>query len=136
MSKIRPSTQLEQDGATDGDVLVYDATNDEWVPLARYEIFFSMAGAVSTGSFGPAVARYSSTLVEVQCLLTVSGSTSTVVSIRKNGTEIGTVTLAAGETTHTTAFSTAFVSKTDVLTAAVTTAGTSASTLTVIARFA
>ena len=115
-------------------------TQSDTRPTTEPEIVvFSQGGdatAVSTtevsGRYHPLLRRK---LSYVLCTLATSGSTTTTVSIKKNGTEITTVSLASSDTFEEKTLSTVFAAATDYLTVAATAAGTGAEGLTVQAKF-
>jgi hypothetical protein len=66
------------------------------------------------------------------CTLTTAGSTQTVVTLKRNGVSLGTVTIAASATSGSGTWTAAeFDGEDDYLTAEITTAGTSAKDLVV-----
>lgn len=103
---------------------------------SRPSVVFSLPGSVAASTSGPWVADAGTTLVSVRALLGTAGSSSTTVVVKVNGTSVGTVTLASGDTSERADINAALVADTDVVTMAVTAAGTGAADLTVIARFA
>jgi hypothetical protein len=98
-------------------------------------IVFSHAGALATSTSGPYVPLRKGRLFYVLCVLGTAGSSSTVVSIKKNGSEITTVTLASSDTIEAKNLSTSFAVGADKLTIGITTVGTGAADLTVECRF-
>ena len=102
-------------------------------------IVFSQGGDATAVSTSEVSGRYyplrRGKLAFVLCTLTTAGSSSTVVSIKKNGSEITTVTLASSDTFEAKTLATTFSVGVDYLTVAATTAGTGAEGLTVQARF-
>lgn len=102
-------------------------------------IVFSQGGdttAVTTtevsGRYYP---RRRSTLGFLLVSLTTSGSSTTTVSVKKNGVEITTVSLGSAVTLATKAVTTSFSLGVDYLTVAASAAGTNAEGLTVQAEF-
>lgn len=101
------------------------------------EVEFSYAGAVAVSTSTPWAAAANCTANSVRALLGTAGSSSTVVTVYVNGSSIGTVTLTSGQTNVGAALTTTVVAQdTDVVTVAVTTAGTGAADLTVLLRVA
>lgn len=79
--------------------------------------------------------RRKGTLAYLLVSLTTSGSTTTTVSVKKNGAEITTVSLGSGVTLASKTLSTRFSIGGDYLTVSASAAGTSAEGLTVQAEF-
>lgn len=99
-------------------------------------VTFNHEGALTVSTSDPYVPQERGTLSTVACVLGTAGSSSTVVSIKKNGSEITTVTLASSDTYEQKNIGTKFAVDTDKLTIGITTAGTAADGLVVIATFA
>lgn len=89
---------------------------------------------VTLGSSGEWESDVGFRLVTVVARVRVAGTTATVVSIRRNNVEVGTVIVAAGAKRGVGSFATAFAPDSDVLSAVVTTAGTGAKGLVVMPR--
>lgn len=97
---------------------------------------FVIPGAVYVEESPPWTPRFATRAVEVIALLGTAGSTSTAIEVRKNGNPLGAgLTLAAGETVKRFTISSPFAPDQDLLTVAVTSAGTGALDLDVIVRF-
>lgn len=99
------------------------------------ELPFVQSGAVSVGESPPWIRRKGGTLVGVLVALGAAGSSATVVTVRKNGSTVATVTLAAGTDQAETTLSEPAAPNMDRFTAAVTTAGSGATDLTVHTRW-
>lgn len=95
---------------------------------------FTYSGAVAVSSSPPWVADTDVTLRKVRALLGTAGTSDTVVTVYKNGSSLGVLTLTSGDTNVAEDFAVSFAADTDLLTVAVTTAGTGAADLDVIAR--
>lgn len=115
--------------------LLADKDRDQEDHTIQEEAKFSRPGALTVSESGPWVPRVGGTLVEVLCALRTAGSSNTVVTIYKNGASIGTITLGSGTTIAIQrSFNTTFNVDTDIMHAAITTAGTGAAHLTVFGR--
>lgn len=90
---------------------------------------------LSTDVSDPYRPQRRSRLATVACCLADAGSSSTVVSIKKNGSELTTVTLASSDTYETKNIGTRFAVGVDEYTIAPTSLGTGAAGLVVIAVF-
>lgn len=101
----------------------------------EFEVVFSLAETIYASTSGPRRVRYSSRLVEVLLDLTTAGTTETIVGIYRNGTLLDAVTLAANSKATSAPFSALFGKDTDVLSAAILTAGSGAVSLTIACRF-
>lgn len=99
------------------------------------DIVFSHAGPVATSTSPKAVTR-GGTLTSVIVTLGTAGSSSTVVTVYKNGSSIGTVTLASSATIGRGSMVQSFAPDIDKLHVAITTAGTGAADLVAMARIA
>lgn len=94
-------------------------------------------GPLTTGTSRgfPLGTNDSYTLTELDATLDTAGSSSTVLSIRRNGTEFATMTLASTVTSMSLTLAIAYVVG-DIYTIAITTVGTGAEGLQTFARFA
>lgn len=95
---------------------------------------WSQYGTVTLTTAADATAhrvRKGGTIREIYGSLSTAGSSSTVVTVYKNGVSIGTVTLASSDATETDTITAVSVAPGDKLTARVTTAGTGAAGLSV-----
>lgn len=99
------------------------------------EIIFSYAGTLASGTSPPARVWRGGNLAVVAVTFATAGSTSTVLTVNKNGTAVGTVTVPASTTVYNGDVIARFVADVDVLTLTVTTAGTGAADMTATARF-
>lgn len=99
----------------------------------RIEVLtFSQSGPTTVSTSGPDEVRTSGQLEAVIVRLRVAGTTNTVVTIYRNGTSIGTVTLASGVKRNAKYLgSFRITAETDEMTVGVTTAGTGADSVTV-----
>lgn len=99
------------------------------------ELRFSQSGAVAVMTSGPDEARMTGQLIAVICRLGTAGTSNTVVTVYRNGTSIGTVTLASGALRVAAYLGNyRIAAETDVMTVGITTAGTGAKDLTVKLR--
>lgn len=94
------------------------------------ELIYSSTTAITTAVSNPQRAKYGGTLGDVLCLLGTAGSTSTTVTIYKDGASVGTCVIASSAVLGTATLNTAIAS-TDIITVAATTIGTGAAKLTV-----
>lgn len=106
------------------------------VVTAVETLVFSLAGSVAVSTSGPDTPAADGTLFKVRCLLGTAGTSSTVVTVYVNGSSVGTVTLTSGQTNVAASFSEALTADSDLVTVGVTTAGSGAKDLTVLARVA
>lgn len=93
---------------------------------------FSLSGGVVVSTSPPWTPFGQVTISNVRVLLGTAGSSTTTVALKKNGTTFATVSLASSATDSTPQLATATLAPGDLLTVAVTAAGTSASDLTVV----
>lgn len=99
------------------------------------EIIFSYAGALATGTSPPVRVWQGGNLAVIAVTFGTAGSTSTVLTVKKNGTSVGTVTVPSSTTLYNGAVTARFAADVDVLTLTVTTVGTGAADMTATARF-
>ena len=99
------------------------------------EIIFSYTGTVAASTSPPVRVWRGGNLSVVAVTFATAGSTSTVLTVNKNGTAVGTVTVPASTTLYNGDVSARFIADVDVLTLTVTTAGTGAADMTATARF-
>lgn len=98
--------------------------------LRLYVVQWSYSGALTAGAVStPYRPKNDQRLTEVIVWLGTAGSSNTVVTVKVNGSSVGTVTLASGDTQKSVTFETKLLSRTDVLTMELTTAGTGAADL-------
>lgn len=114
---------------------VRSSQTDSTLDLPPEIVVFNLNGTLSVVTSDPYVPQKRSRLATVACVLGAAGSSSTVVSIKKNGVELTTVTLASSDTYEPKNVGTRFGVGVDKLTIGVTTAGTSAAGLVVIGVF-
>lgn len=119
------------------EILAYLTDKDRELEdhLQQPEAIFSFAGVLTVSESGPWVARLGGKLTEVLVVIKTPGSSSTVVEVFRNGTSIGTVTVASGENIGIASFNTDFQNSKDYMHVGVTTAGTGAEDITVHGRF-
>lgn len=103
--------------------------------IYRPEIVFSFSGPLTPGESPTWTRREAGRLIEVHARLRVAGTTDTVIEIHKNGEEVLTVTVPAGQAMVRVPTSIFFAADMDVLHDVLTTAGTGAIDLTVMHRF-
>lgn len=97
---------------------------------------FTLPGPILVEESPPWTPRFTTRAVEIVALLGIAGSTATTLEVRKNGDPIGGgFSLEAGKTVRRFSTSSAFRADVDLLTVAVTAAGTDAEDLDVIVRF-
>ena len=131
---------LVKPSSTAGNVLTFGADNRLYVPTpaagaaAPERQTFSHAGTPTAGPSGPWYPEGSGTGLFVRASLGTAGSTSTVVTIYRNGVSIGSVTLVAGDLTEVATFAMAIVGNTTIITVGAPTVGTGASDLVVQTR--
>lgn len=99
------------------------------------EILWAVDGAITTGVSNRYYFESAQTMSAFRVTLATTGSTATILELRKNGVAITTVTLAASTTTTRVAASATFASG-DYYTIAITTAGTGAEDLQTQTEFA
>jgi len=99
------------------------------------EIVFSYAGALATGTSPPVRVWRGGNLVVVAVTFGTAGSTSTVLTVKRNGTSVGTVTIPSSTTAYNGNVVARFAADSDTLTLTVTTVGTGAADMTATARF-
>jgi hypothetical protein len=99
-----------------------------------FEITFSFAGALTVLASPPKRIWKGGNLSFLAVALGTAGSTSTVLTVKRNGTVVATVTVPSSTTAHNGEVSARFVPD-DVLVVSVTTAGTGAANMTCDARF-
>ena len=100
------------------------------------EVIFSLAGAVTAGATSPLWSpALDSNAQTITGHLTSAGTTSTVVTMLKNGTTWLTLTFAAGITRFDLSITGIPMSASDNFAATITTAGTGASTLSLQLRY-
>lgn len=100
-----------------------------------HEILFSYAGALAATTSPPVRVWRGGNLTVLAVTLGTAGSTSTVLTIEKNGTSVGTVTIPSSTTVYNGPVAARFSADGDVLTLTVTTVGTGAADMTATARF-
>ncbi len=98
-------------------------------------ITFTLAGAVYVSDSPPYEFARNRTLVEVKARLATAGTGSTVIGLKKNGSSIGSITLASGVAMARLKLATTFAGDNDYLTVHVTAAGATAAGLAVYARY-
>lgn len=109
-------------------------------PAARTDsayVLFSHDGPVAVAAdlsnvYEPAVRL---TLLGARSRLATAGSSTTTVTIYKNGSSIGTISWGSGETLSVTTFEVGFVADTDLLQVRCTTAGTDAKGISIRFKF-
>lgn len=94
-------------------------------------IAFNLSGDVVVSESDPWPAGQRVRMYRFSAALTTAGSTDTVIEIRRNGTAVHTITFPSTYTEHDGFMGGIYLVKGDVLTAAVTTAGTGAEGLVV-----
>lgn len=99
-----------------------------------YEITFSFAGTLAVAASPPKRMRKVGNLAFLAVTLGTAGSTDTVLTVERNGTVVGTVTVPSGDTAYNGEVTARFAGD-DVLVVSVTTAGTGAADMTADARF-
>ena len=104
-------------------------------PVPPYEMAFSLPGLVYVSESGRARHPIGGRLIIVDAHLQTAGSTTTVLTFKKAGVSIGTLTLGASATNAERSFDEIFSARQEVLSVAVTTAGTDAEDLTVFCQF-
>lgn len=97
---------------------------------------FVLAGTLYVVESPPWTPRFATRAVDVILLLGTAGTDTTSVEVRKNGNVLGSgMGLESGETIKRYTISSPFTPNEDLLTVAVTAAGTGAEDLDVIVRF-
>jgi uncharacterized protein YjdB len=99
-----------------------------------YEITFSFAGTITAVASPPKRVWKGGDLNVLAVTMGTAGSTSTVLTVERNGTVIATVTVPASTETYNGEVSARFAPD-DILVVSVTTAGTGAAEMTADARF-
>jgi hypothetical protein len=99
------------------------------------DILFSYAGALTITESPPVRVRRGGRLGGFAVTLGTAGSTSTVLTIKQNGTAIATLTIPAGTAAYDIGLNNPFVANVDTLTVAITTVGLGAADMTAEARF-
>lgn len=102
---------------------------------SSHEIIFSHPGALAAGTSPPVRVWRGGNIAVLAVTLGTAGSTSTVLTVKRNGTSVGTVTVPAGWGSYNGEVSARFVADSDTLTLTVTTVGTGAADMTAAARF-
>jgi len=100
-----------------------------------YEATFSLPGVVTATESGRARHPRGGRLVSVDAHLQTAGSTDTVLTLKKSGVSIGTLTIAASATYAYRIFDVLFSALQEVLSVEVSTVGTGSEDLTVFAQF-
>lgn len=97
---------------------------------------FVIDGPVIVRESPPWTPRFTTRAVDVIALLGTPGTSSTSIEVRKNGSPVGAgLSLGPDETVKRFSLSSAFAADEDLLTVAVTVAGSGAEDLDVIVRF-
>lgn len=94
-------------------------------------VAFNLTGLVEVSESDPWPAQQRVRMYAFSSTLTTAGTTDTVIAIKRNGTSVHTVTFPATYTEHDGFMGGIYLVKGDVLTAAVTTAGTDAEGLVI-----
>lgn len=126
----------ETDGSHAPGFYVSDGT--VWQPLVEtsspYDVAYGVPGNVAAGVLFTlnTVRAFSVTAAKCRANLTTAGSSSSTVSIKKNGAQVGTITFAASSTTGVITLTNGLsLAIGDVLVLDVTAAGTNAAGLSV-----
>lgn len=99
------------------------------------ELIFSLPGVVLVSTSPKAYLRADSRLVNIVCSLGTTGTSTTTVQIKKNGSTIATVTLTSGVGFSRIRAGETFIADSDAVTVNVSGAGTGAAGLIVQLRF-
>lgn len=112
------------------------ATLNDAAARTVYVVPFSFAGALTVSESPRYYPHAATRLVSVHASLATAGTSNTVITVKVNGTSIGTITLASGAHTGTADFYQGMTADLDYLTVAITTVGSgSPADLVVQARF-
>ena len=99
-----------------------------------FEITFSFAGTITATASPPKRVWHGGNLTVLAVALGTAGSTSTVLTVKRNGSVVATITVPSSATAHDGQVFARFADD-DVLVVTVTTAGTGAANMTCDARF-
>jgi hypothetical protein len=100
-----------------------------------YEVTFSLPGVVTASESGRARHPRGGRLVSVDAHLQTSGSTDTILTLKKSGVSIGTLTIPASATYAFVIFDVLFSTLQEVLSVEVTSVGTGSEDLSVFCQF-
>lgn len=100
-----------------------------------YEVPFSLPGVVTASESGRARHPRGGRLVAVDAHLQTAGSTDTILTFKKSGVSIGTLTIPASATYADRIFDVLFTALQEVVSVEVSTVGTGSEDLTVFCRF-
>ena len=100
-----------------------------------YEVTFSHPGTVTATESGRARHPRGGRLVSVDAHLQTAGSTDTILTVKKSGVSVGTLTIPASATFADRIFDVLFSALQEVLTVDATTVGTGSADLTVFCQF-
>jgi len=131
----QPRSELVEHGRRIDDL--YRRIKGEDRPEPWVEVIpFSAPGAFAVNVEGVSTPKRGHLLAEVELLLVTAGSSTTTVTIYKNGVSQGTASLASSDDGPTpTAFEVVFSPRNDRLGAKVTTKGTGSAGLTINCHF-
>lgn len=109
---------------------------DDGSGRVQNEIVFSYAGGLTDDAESPPIrSPYSHTLVSVNFMLGIVGTSDTIIEVKRNGLVQKTATIPAGEKAYLAVVDVDIGKDQDYITLRVVTAGTDAADLTAQARF-